>query len=102
MYRGYDMTNGIPPRIYRTPREIRWDISEISQKIEETNDMLNIRALLVDILVSDRADAPETLIPDLEEAIGEARCALGSLKRLNEELSLLEEELEEARCRVRM
>lgn len=101
MYRSYDDVNGIPPRIYRTPGEIRRDIFEISKKIESTSDMLNIRALLVDILVSDRSDTPETLIPDLEEAISEAREALDSLKRLNEELDSLEEELEEVRCLVR-
>lgn len=101
MHRGYDTVNGLPPRIYRTPGEIRWDISKISEKIEATNDMLNIRALLVDLLVSDRADSPETLIPDLEDAIEEAKCALDGLKRLGEELLSLEEELEEARCRAR-
>ena len=101
MYRTYDAVNGIPPRIYRTPGEIRRDIFEISEKIESTSDMLNIRALLVDMLMSDRADTPETLIPDLEEAIAEARDALESLKRLNRELELLEEELEEVRCLVR-
>ena len=98
MYRSYDTVNGLPPRIYRTAGEIRRDIAEISEKIEETGEMLNIRALLVDMLMSERADSPERLIPDLEEAISEARDALVGLKRLKEELSLLEEELLEVRC----
>ncbi len=98
MYRSYDTVNGLPPRIYRTAGEIRRDIAEISEKIEETGEMLNIRALLVDMLMSERADSPERLIPDLEEAISEARDALVGLKRLKEELSSLEEELLEVRC----
>ena len=98
MYRSYDAVNGLPPRIYRTAAEIRGDIAIISEKIECTTQMLNIRALLVDMLMSERADTPETLIPDLEEAIGEAREALLGLKRLKEELISLEEELGEVRC----
>lgn len=100
MYRGYDVENGLPPRIYRTPAEIRRDIAEISEKIEQTGDMLNIRALLIDLLVSDRADSPDTLIPDLEEAIDEAKGALTGLRLLEEELSSLEEELGEVRCQI--
>ena len=102
MYRSYDTVNGMPPRIYRTPGEIRRDIAEISEKIELTNDMLNIRALLLDMLISERTDSPEKLIFDLEEAISEAREALANMKKLEEELSLLEEELEEVRCLGRM
>lgn len=102
MYRSYDTVNGIPPRIYRTPGEIRQDISEISEKIEQTNDMLNIRALLVDMLMSERSDSPEKLIPDLEEAISEAREALARLGALKDTLSLLEEELGEVKCLGRM
>lgn len=102
MYRSYDTVNGLPPRIYRTPGEIRRDIAEISEKIEATDEMLNIRALLVDMLMSERADSPEKLIPDLEEAISEARDALTRLKRLKDSLTSLEEELGEVRCLGRM
>lgn len=102
MYRSYDTVNGIPPRIYRTPGEIRRDISEISEKIEATSEMLNIRALLVDMLMSERSDSPEKLIPDLEEAISEAREALVNMKRLKDELTSLEEELGEVKCLGRM
>lgn len=98
MYRSYDVINGLPPRIYRTAAEIRLDIAKISEKIEQTAQMLNIRALLVDMLMSERSDSPEKIIPDLEEAIGEAREALAGLKGLKEELISLEEELCEVRC----
>ena len=97
MYRTFDTKNGIPPRIYRTPAEIKTDIQKISLRIKETSSMLNIRELLINILMSERADSPENLIPELEEAIAEARWALDSLHKLKEELDSLEEELGEVK-----
>jgi hypothetical protein len=101
MYRTYDMENGIPPRLYREPAEIKKDINEIADKIAETNEMLNIRSLIMDILVSERADSPKKLIPELEETIGEAGEALARLKELEDELMLLEEELMEVKWLVK-
>ena len=98
MYRTFDTVNGIPARIYRSPAEIRNDIYKITSRIRETNSMLNIRELLVNILTSERANSPERLIPELKEAILEAEEALVSLKQLKEELSSLNEELWEVRC----
>ena len=97
MYRTYDMVNGIPPRIYRTPTEIRRDIDEISSKIKETNLKLNLRALVIDIISCDRNSSPEQLISELESATCEAREALSDLTRLSDELSALEEELGEVK-----
>ena len=97
MYRTFDTANGIPPRIYRSPEEIKRDMRAISVRIEETSSMLNIRELLINILMSERANCPEKLIPELEEAIIEARFALETLTGLKEELDLLEEELGEVR-----
>ncbi len=93
MFRTYDAVNGIPPRIYRSPKEIRSDISKIKQRISEVNEMLNIRSILTEILTAERASSPESLIPELENAIKEARDALKRLSELESELSLLEEEL---------
>ena len=101
MVKGFDVTNGLPPRIYREPSQIRRDIRDISRKIEKTNEMLNIRALLIDMLASERSDKPEEIIPDLEEAIAEAREALYMLGGLRDELSMLENELGDARCLIR-
>ena len=97
MYRTFDTANGIPPRIYRSPEEIRRDIRNISVRIQETSSMLNIRELLINILTSERADKPEKLIPILEQTVEEARCALDTLSRLKDELTMLEEELREVR-----
>jgi hypothetical protein len=46
-------------RIYREPSEIKRDITKINNRIEEVRDMINIRSLLMDILVGERADEPE-------------------------------------------
>ncbi len=97
MFKTYDLENGIPPRIYRNPSEIRSDISEIKIKIASVNEMLNIRSILVDILAGERADSPARLIPELEDAISEARDALDKLSGLEQELSALEEELGDAK-----
>ncbi len=93
MFKTYDSVNGIPPRIYRHPKEIRRDIAEIKGRIEEANQMLNIRSILTDIMSGERDGSPERMIPELEEAIGEAREALSRLSALEEELLGLEEEL---------
>ena len=97
MYRTFDTVNGIPASIYRTPAEIKEDIRKISVSIKETSAMLNIRDLLVNILTSELASKPEKLIPELEDAIAEARWALDSLSKLKEELDSLEDELQEVR-----
>ena len=97
MYRTFDTSNGIPARIYRSPEEIKKDIRAISVRIEETASMINIRELLINILTKERVTPPEKLIPELEDAIIEARFALDSLVSLKEELDSLEEELGEVR-----
>ena len=97
MYKRADVENGIPARIYRNPKEIRRDIRVINVKIKETNAMLNIREMLLDILTSDMQNNPEKLIPELEAALEEAKNAINELSELEEELSELEEELSEVR-----
>ena len=100
MYRSYDMENGLPPRIYRGVDEIRRDISRIKERIEQTNSMLNIRSLLLDMLIGDKEVPPEELIPELEVAIEDAKEALLSLTEFKDELSALEEELYETKCMI--
>ena len=97
MYRNSDSVNGIPARLYREPCEIRDDIKAITLKIEETSSMLNIRELLINMLMDEKRNTPENLIFDLEDAIFEAKEALNLFKALNEELTSLEEELEEVK-----
>ena len=102
MYRTYDAACGLPPRIYRQPAEIKRDIKDIRRRIEETGDMINVRSLLIDLLVGDAGNEPEKLIPELYDAIAEANDALSRLRELKDELSLLEEELGEVKCILKM
>ncbi len=97
MYKRVDVENGIPSRIYRNPKEIREDIRVISLKIKETNAMLNIREMLLNVLISENGNTPEKLIMELEAALTEAKSAIEELSDLEEELSELEDELSEVR-----
>lgn len=98
MYRSYDYISGLRERIYRSPFEIEEDIKEIKRKISETEERLNIRSLIMDIIAGDRTGRPEPLIRELESAIADAGEALQYMKELDEELSLLREELMDVRC----
>lgn len=89
---------GTPTRIYRSLSEIKRDINLIKERIFLTDERINIRALLLELLSSARCFSPEVLIPELKEAIDEANDALELLLRLREELSALEEEMEETVC----
>ena len=95
-----DYTNGLPTRIYRNPAQIKRDIGRISESIKETNEMLNIRSLVTEILNDERLGSPENLIPALLETVNEAEKALTMMRELENELSLLKEELYEVKMRI--
>ena len=98
MYKVYDASVGLPPTIYRTPCEVRRDISVIRDKISEINERMNLRTLLMDILSDERTVCePNFWIPELAEALREAKEAQISLIRLERELAELEEELRETK-----
>ena len=97
MYRECDTKNGIPARLDRTPEEIRREMVLIKERIEETNSMLNIREILLNILSREKEEPKEDIIGELECAVDEARCALLTLQELWEELDRLGEELSEVR-----
>ena len=59
--------------------------------------MINIRSLLMDILVSERINDPQKLIPELADTLALANEALSQLKELEDELYELKEELAEAK-----
>lgn len=98
MYRSYDIENGMPPHLYRSLTEIRKDMRRISSEITHTNQKLNIRSILTELIDDSRNDKPESFILDLEEIVGEAREALDRLSGLEEELTALREELRVTRC----
>ena len=98
MYYEGNFETGRPSRIYRTVSEIRRDMNIITDKIKESEERINIRELLLELLSGGAESDPKMLIPELYEAITEAKEALSELKTLSEELSDLREELVETRC----
>ncbi len=100
MYRGYDDEFGEAPRIYRAPDEIRLDIYEVKLAIENINERLNIRSLMLEMISDEESLSPGKLVSTLENMLSEAEEALAELSKLNEELSLLEEELYEVKCEI--
>ena len=89
---------GMPPRLYRSPKEIEADIVHLRDRAVEIENMLSVRNLLVEMLTTYADKKPELWIPELESAVSEARAALDALSGLNNQLGELREELNEVRC----
>ena len=92
---------GTPARLYRAPDEIRRDIRKVRREIEEINDQVSIRELLMEILSGCAPDDPERCIPELREILDAAEESLEELRKLSESLVFLEEELRETLCVLR-
>ena len=92
---------GMPPRLYRSPREIEEDIVLLRNRAVEIESMLSVRNLLIEMVTTYADKKPELWIPELESAVSEARGALDALSGLNNQLGELREELCEVRCLMR-
>jgi hypothetical protein len=79
------------PSIYRTPEEIKADIRDIKERIEEVNERLNIRELMDSFLSSDNVGVDECL--EMSALLESAIEALDELRDLNYALDELKEEL---------
>lgn len=90
---GFDSVNCVPPGFYRTPERIKEDIREISSRISEVNEMLNIRELLADFLCEDSDRAVIQRAAELSELLEFASEALSELRELNKTLDELKDEL---------
>lgn len=93
----YSTYEGEPPRLYRSPDDIRRDIKVIKREIAEATASLNIRNLLTEAIASLAEAEPERWIPELRDLCDEADETLTALQSLREDLDLLREELEDAR-----
>lgn len=97
MYRTFDEINGFPPRLYRNPEEIKRDIRVVKERMEQINDMLNIRELLSEAFEG----ADEQSLPRRAEQIREllkyADDTLQELSELSKTLDELRAELSEVR-----
>ena len=102
MYSCMNLTEGMPPRLYRSTSEIHRDIIRISARIRENEEMLSVHNLLIEMIPTWAEQSPERWIPELEATVAEAGEALENLKRLQEALEELKHELEEVRCMMRL
>lgn len=98
MYSCMNPVEGTPPRLYRSPIEIHRDISRISARIRENEEMLSVHNILIELIPTWAEQSPEEWIPELEETVAEALEALDNLKKLQYALEMLKEELEDVRC----
>ena len=89
---------GMPLTLYRTPSEVKGDISAIKEKIKEINERMNMRTLLMDVLSDEKTVAnPDFWIPELTEALAVVLESQLKLIALEEELTELYEELRQTR-----
>ena len=100
MLAGSSVYEGMPARLYRSPCEIRRDMTRLSKQIKEADEMLSVRNILVEMLSECAGREPEKWIPELEELVADARASLDCLTRLKSALSDLSEEFEETVCAV--
>ena len=98
MYSCMNLTEGTPPRLYRSTTEIHRDMLRISAVIAEQEEMLSVHNLLLEMIPTWAEQSPERWIPELEETVAEATDALANLRRLQSALEELRRELEDVRC----
>ena len=79
-----------PSFTYRTPREIRNDLSDVRRRIDEVRRALDIRDMVVSALTEHTGAGAAR---GLEGILDDARTAALTLGELEEELRLLREEL---------
>ena len=83
--------------VYRWPSDIRSDIAAIRARIAETDNMINVRSLLLDALCEFSEDEPDRWLPEIEEVVEETRKTLAALSELESALAILEDELRRTR-----
>ena len=95
MYRSYDYSSGYAPRLYREPSEIRRDIRDIAEKIEDVNYMLNVRYIISEVISehSENENNAARGAAAVAEIVEYAREALDKMRELEEALDELKDEL---------
>ena len=79
MYSCMNINEGAPARLYRSPSEIRRDMTRISRTIRENEEMLSVHNLLIEMIPEWADKSPETWIPELEEIVDDANEAMDNL-----------------------
>ena len=85
------------PGLYRSPDEIRRDIRALLRKIRESEEMLSVRNILLEVISEWSEAEPERWMAELEETLCEAKESLVHLNELKEGLEELREELRESK-----
>lgn len=91
--KGFVGINYAGGKFYRNPESIRQDIGEISARITEVNEMLNIRELLADFIGEDSEREVMKRAEELSELLTFASETLDELMELNSSLEELKREL---------
>lgn len=102
MYSCMNVYEGLPPLLYRSPSQIRQDMASVAAKIRETEEMLSVHNLLIEMIPTWADQSPEKWIPELEETLAEASDALDDLHRLKAALEELSLELEDVKCMMNL
>jgi hypothetical protein len=85
-------------RTYRSPSEIRHDMKNIVDQLEEMEKKLDLRDLIVEAIYKNESQKPNQIIEELHILLDDAERAHGEIDRLREALSILGEELADARA----
>ena len=93
---------GMPPRLYRTPSEIKTDINDVKIKIDRLCDMLNVRNVISEMLNECATGSISDWLPALKSIVEDAEDTLETLVELNDSLEGLNKELKETRCVMRL
>ncbi len=91
LYRSFDCDRGYPPRFYRTAEEVKREIREISIKIDDVNERLNIKEMLNCFKYTEKSSAKD-IIDDLTSLLQSSIDALAELRELEDTLDKLKAE----------
>jgi len=88
----------MPARLYRSPFEIRRDMTTISKQIKEADQMLSVRNILVEMICECSKGEGEKWISELEDLARQTRKSYEGILRLRCAIDNLSAELEESLC----
>lgn len=100
-YVGADISEGRPPRLYRSVEEIRRDIGRIKSELTESDEMINVRNILSELISELENNEADKWQSSVERLIEDAQDAMIMLTKLKDKLDMLNCELEETRCAIR-
>ena len=98
MFVSTNVCEGMPARLYRSPFEIRRDMTTISKQIKEADEMLSVRNILVEMIYECSRGDRERIVSELEEIARQTRRSYEGLLRLRGAIDDLSAELEESLC----